>query len=1010
MSRNSYYSKTKDLADVLGRSLPIKFPSGTKQYWMEQYNKLRKIKYDRDRKKSNKLYTLNWEATFDLEYNKDGKIVQRDLVKDGKVRVKSDLTNKQLKDIAEEQLFRIVDNYKSTPVNIRYKLSVNSMPIVSEKKAIDDIRRKPLNAIIYTLPNINTTEHQYTKDCMLKYFIEEANKSKRYTKKLDIKDFNYPNGMSIEQLEVECNKHNINSYGQLQDKTIVSKIVNPNPRAVLMFYVANDHVYPVEIKYRKNFVESIMNKRNEWKNDKKQTKQTIKNTKKPLSDIITQCLKNRDSNTNYIVPEINFNNVLEIMNDKKIMFRLDTNSSNGVNDLVIGTNKITYCDSIKESKQISKSFNIDFNGQSIAKLSSTIFKQFDLSMSAFNPNTLKILDNLDNRPVLFRYNEDTEIPANTKCVDIIKCYSSCAMDFQLFPLYSCLDDIEHYANDDIKVGLYYINTDNTFPMHGNSWYSHICTQNALNANIIKKEDIIYKFIPSRVISSKVFTDYYNCIKSKCNPDMCKLLMNYLIGTLNCTIGNKELNYTTNSREEAIKYCQLPNAKCRYNLEYNIYIVSTSVNVVDNYSHKLIYHQIVNNARWKVYNLHNLCENVLAVKTDAVYYTGEFHGQFGSNIGQYRKESIPCSFAHIPLRDYNIIPVDAEPKPIDFKWNTLTFDKDIKDIEYESFSLQARGGYGKSTLIESKYNDWDKLAFTNVASININGNTIHKYFKLKAEDKSINNILSYNDKKIVIDEISMVSPKLLNILCKIKMNCPDFKIITSGDFNQLSFIEETSKYESLYNNRRIENSYFFGYLSDFNKVVLTHCYRADKSLDNILTSGNYLNASSNDIDAKIHITVTNEKRHKINTEMNNSNDNKIVGRINSLDIKLNTPFIVKEKCKSLNLIKNELYTLVHYNKGVYTFKNFIDGIKTKSINMVDEKLIETNYLKVITIECIHDIMKYFDLGYAFTVNKVQGLSILKPYTINEWNHPCNDKYRQYTACSRAKYVHQFKIIN
>jgi ATP-dependent DNA helicase PIF1 len=120
------------------------------------------------------------------------------------------------------------------------------------------------------------------------------------------------------------------------------------------------------------------------------------------------------------------------------------------------------------------------------------------------------------------------------------------------------------------------------------------------------------------------------------------------------------------------------------------------------------------------------------------------------------------------------------------------------------------GTGKSYLIDhitrQLTSNYQILASTGVAAINVGGLTIHKFFALRIETRTLKDYLKYCLKKstvnwkslkvLIIDEISMISPylfKLVDQICRFhKQNEIAFggiQVVLVGDFFQLSPIPD-----------------------------------------------------------------------------------------------------------------------------------------------------------------------------------------------------------------------------
>jgi hypothetical protein len=80
-------------------------------------------------------------------------------------------------------------------------------------------------------------------------------------------------------------------------------------------------------------------------------------------------------------------------------------------------------------------------------------------------------------------------------------------------MFNVMDDIEEFnVNSEIIEGLYYIETDNYFPLRGNGWYYHSLTSYCLEKGIISRSDIKYVVYASSTSKH----DYYNGFIEYCN--------------------------------------------------------------------------------------------------------------------------------------------------------------------------------------------------------------------------------------------------------------------------------------------------------------------------------------------------------------------------------------------------------------------------------------------------------------------------------------------------------------
>jgi hypothetical protein len=70
-------------------------------------------------------------------------------------------------------------------------------------------------------------------------------------------------------------------------------------------------------------------------------------------------------------------------------------------------------------------------------------------------------------------------------------------------------------NMEIREGLYYIESDNFFPLRGNGWYYHSLVTHCLDNSIITRSDIKYVIYASSTLKH----DHYNGFIEYCNKNI-----------------------------------------------------------------------------------------------------------------------------------------------------------------------------------------------------------------------------------------------------------------------------------------------------------------------------------------------------------------------------------------------------------------------------------------------------------------------------------------------------------
>lgn len=167
------------------------------------------------------------------------------------------------------------------------------------------------------------------------------------------------------------------------------------------------------------------------------------------------------------------------------------------------------------------------------------------------------------------------------------------------------------------------------------------------------------------------------------------------------------------------------------------------------------------------------------------------------------------------------------------------------IDGESLFITGSAGTGKSELLKRLVSYWDSVnhrygltASTGIAALNIGGRTLHSFLRLSPDDDDLTGAQIYERlskqsgfpffkriiqslSTLVIDEISMVSPSLLekasDMVKLVRMSSEPFggiQVILVGDFFQLPHISSDSFL--------FEKPFFYNLVKD--RVVLTETFR------------------------------------------------------------------------------------------------------------------------------------------------------------------------------------------
>ena len=126
---------------------------------------------------------------------------------------------------------------------------------------------------------------------------------------------------------------------------------------------------------------------------------------------------------------------------------------------------------------------------------------------------------------------------------------------------------------------------------------------------------------------------------------------------------------------------------------------------------------------------------------------------------------------------------------------------------------------------------------NLAPLLAGGITNHKTsFRMKKSSQVKNLNLDY----IFVDEVSMLQEVFYKFLMMIKKIKPEIKFIISGDYDQLPAVNDRISQYTDYS-----NSPCLFELSDYNKIQLTKCRRADDKLYNLIQFNNVPNLKTSD---------------------------------------------------------------------------------------------------------------------------------------------------------------------
>ena len=583
--------------------------------------------------------------------------------------------------------------------------------------------------------------------------------------------------------------------------------------------------------------------------------------------------------------------------------------------------------------------------------------------------------------------------------------------------YSVLDSIVPFqSSDEIADGLYYIETDNYFPMQGNKFYTKPMVEYCLTSEIITKNQIIYKFIPSNTIKVQYFKDLIDYMMNALDDEegimdsnfIKKLGPNCLIGCLgrriNTYFADPKVCYRKKVDEIGMFYQQSANPYIK-NLDEEIALLSSKDEVQKLETSFPIFMQVLDLEAIELHKLSKLIQREggipVAVKTDAVMYYAPSKVNISNycwddekTIKKYKHET-----ASLPKHEINnmcTLKLTLESN----EFQTVYEDNDDFNIIAKQIIDSEKGclvlgpaGTGKTTLVNKLVsiinNDEQvkRLAPTNVSALLIHGETLDK-FAYRYLNKSRKSKQYRKLKYIFVDEISMVKEVFYQILLSMKYFNPELKFILCGDFAQLGPVNDSV--DDIY-----EHSRALYELVDGCKLQLTKCRRSYDVLFNIcqdVTHNKSIDIARFETRKLTYLNVcyTNATRKELNEVCMNhylkeQKPSKVV-QIKKLEYDDNSqdytlavgmPLIARKTSSSANVVNNEIF---------------------KVEKIMSDKIILSNDLKDEVEIPMDRINKLFHLAFAMTIHKSQGATFNKSYTIHEWNRL--DKRLKYVGLSRS----------
>ena len=371
-------------------------------------------------------------------------------------------------------------------------------------------------------------------------------------------------------------------------------------------------------------------------------------------------------------------------------------------------NNITYCinQNIPMTKKLCENMKIDYTGQSMGNILNLIIEETIkiLPKSTHNPHVFETLlianKNRTHNGLIDKSYEPLLNSPNTIARDINKCYTSIMYNpLTKWIRYDFNDCWEKYDGK-LKLGLYYVRTDDTRLFHKSDIYSNSIIEKAMTTNI--DFEIKYQLIPTYTEDKNMFRIVIDKILeySKGDKNIYKLMINMISGMLAKTrksAGNYKINKDINQIFQFLqKYPDLDTVI--HNIpetDFYLYGAEKEMKITEN--NLGMYFQIIDQANIKLY--------------DMVQEMG------GTLIGR----KVDCAVVHyFPEKERKIIKPSKKLFNEKMKKENMTISKCIRETKTLPFQEKERKIIKSSKKLfnekmkkenmtkEQKIEEWDKI--------------------------------------------------------------------------------------------------------------------------------------------------------------------------------------------------------------------------------------------------------------------------------------------------------------
>jgi hypothetical protein len=561
------------------------------------------------------------------------------------------------------------------------------------------------------------------------------------------------------------------------------------------------------------------------------------------------------------------------------------------------------------------------------------------------------------------------------------------------------DDWKPYSwAAELPLGLYFVETADMSLMHGTNIYSSSMVMKA------RAEGIVHK-VHSQCLASvqkpmNLFAPILADIREMCNGNARweKLLVNAMIGTFGQDhYRNRRVRINTDKMTVFNDMVGMvgQNEFVKKHDDMYVYGSVRTNKMLDSAAGAWI--QVLDQSNIRLYDLIKKTGGVLiGRKTDCAVIRGGSL-EFGTSIGDPRLDVVP----EMTEMQERAVPITlVEPKD----WDKLDLYSSNQEEEiYQAWLknggllVEGRAGTGKSRVglyICRRYaEDFSgskmiRTAFTNKASLNIGGETLHQILHIDGDGKIDIKYLEGVD-ALWIDEISTINGSMWNNIQTVKAKYPKMLILLSGDYRQCPPIEDVAV--DWFNSDLVRS------ICNNVQVELTERQRYDEALWDLaedVYEKNKLTICAKKVPVSLYsrhqnICYLNETRDYVNKTSNDYMRGRATGReMGDRFVYIGMPVIADATSKG-NYANNESFTVIALG----------NEISLTSMRQDEEHIIKIDE---------EEFLSKFSMAYCITTHKLQGDTIDNPVYI--WDRCRMTRNLLYTAVTRVRRMDQINIIS